>query len=102
MFTRNITLPISVKVYDEYFDSVRKGSIPILPIKGTVTIDTVRAHLHQASVLTLRPLCDDTSDSVGCNPILEHHRRVVAALTLTLGVNGPLNADCDGDGYGDV
>ena len=28
---------------------------------------------------------------MGCNPILERHRRVVvAALTLTLGVNGPL------------
>ena len=39
---------------------------------------------------------------MGCNPIQECHRRVVAALTLTLGVNGPLNADCDGDGYGDV
>ena len=28
---------------------------------------------------------------MGCTPILERHRRVVAALTLTLGVNGPLN-----------
>ena len=28
---------------------------------------------------------------MGCNPILERHRSiVVAALTLTLGVNGPL------------
>ena len=27
---------------------------------------------------------------MGCKPILEHHRRVVTALTLTLGVNGPL------------
>ena len=27
---------------------------------------------------------------MGCKPILERHCRVVAALTLTLGVNGPL------------
>ena len=27
---------------------------------------------------------------MGCNPILERHCRVVATLTLTLGVNGPL------------
>ena len=60
----------------------------------------LRARLHQASGSTLRPLCDDASDSVlieingrlkmGCKPILEHHCRVVATLTLTLGVNGPL------------
>ena len=29
---------------------------------------------------------------MGCKPIMEHYRRVVAALTLTLGVNGPLVA----------
>ena len=29
---------------------------------------------------------------MGCKPILEHHRRVVAALTLMFGVNGPLNS----------
>ena len=28
---------------------------------------------------------------MGCNPILEHHCRVVAALLLTLSVNGPLD-----------
>ena len=27
---------------------------------------------------------------MGCKAILERHHRVVAALTLTLGVNGPL------------
>ena len=27
---------------------------------------------------------------MGCNPILERHCRVVATLTLTLGVNAPL------------
>ena len=27
---------------------------------------------------------------MGCKPILESHCRVVAALTVTLGVNGPL------------
>ena len=27
---------------------------------------------------------------MGCKPILEYHCRVVTALTLTLGVNGPL------------
>ena len=27
---------------------------------------------------------------MGCNPILERHRRAVAALTLTLGVNEAL------------
>ena len=27
---------------------------------------------------------------MGCNPNLERHRRVVAALILTCGVNGPL------------
>ena len=26
---------------------------------------------------------------MGCKLILEHYRRVIAALTLTLGVNGP-------------
>ena len=30
---------------------------------------------------------------MGCKPILEHHRRVVAALMLTLGVNGPYRID---------
>ena len=30
---------------------------------------------------------------MGCKPILEHHRRVVAALMLTFGVNGPLDTD---------
>ena len=29
---------------------------------------------------------------MGCNPILECHCRVVAALTLMLGVNGHLNS----------
>ena len=28
---------------------------------------------------------------MGCKPILERHRRVVAALMLTLGVNGPVS-----------
>ena len=28
---------------------------------------------------------------MGCRAILEHHCRVVAALMLTLGVNGPLH-----------
>ena len=27
---------------------------------------------------------------MGCKPILEYHRRVVAMLTVTFGVNGPL------------
>ena len=71
-----------------------------------------RVHLHQSSASTLLQLCDDASDSVliennavtqelGCNAFSGgtyfqwergcwHHRRVVAVLTLRLGVNGPL------------
>ena len=30
---------------------------------------------------------------MGCKPILERHCRLVAALTLTLGVNGPLSVN---------
>ena len=48
----------------------------------------------------LQLLCDDASDSVlieinedackwVCKPIMERYGRVVAALTLALGVNGP-------------
>ena len=54
----------------------------------------LRARLHQASASMLRPLCDDASDSVlieiyGDAWKWERYRRVAAALTLTLGVNGP-------------
>ena len=31
---------------------------------------------------------------MGYKPILEHHRRVVTALTLMLGVNGPQQEGC--------
>ena len=60
--------------------------------------------LHQASASTLRQLCDDASDTalvenngvtpdLGCNPFWSNsigfNQSLVAALTLTLGVNGP-------------
>ena len=57
----------------------------------------LRVCLHQASASTLRQLCDNASDSVLIQingdarkkpkPILERCRRVVEALTLTLGIN---------------
>ena len=46
----------------------------------------------------LRPLCDDASDSALIE-ILERHHTVVAAVTLMLGVNGPLGRLC---GYENV
>ena len=69
----------------------------------------VRVRLHQASASRLRPLCDDASDSVlieingdtwkwVANPfwsdstVVNENRiaSIIVALTLTLGVNGPL------------
>ena len=71
--------------------------------------DSVRARLHQSSATTLRwrlRFCSHRNkwsrSKMGCKPILEQlhcfqwernrrrHRRVVTALTLTLGVNGHL------------
>ena len=73
-----------------------------------MTSATVRAHLHQASASMLQQLCDDAYNSVvnennGVTPELDCNRfsndstdfnenkiaSVTAALTLTLGVNGP-------------
>ena len=77
--------------------------------KSTTRNINLRARLHQASPSTLRQLCDDACDSVVieingiapewvCNPFSSdptvfHENRIVsviAALKLTLGINGPL------------
>ena len=74
-------------------------------------VESLTASLHQASASMLRQLCDDASDTVliennrvlseqGCNPISSDSivfnensiASIVAALTLTLGVNGPLES----------
>ena len=73
-----------------------------------VAIGAVRVHLHQASVSTMRQLCDDASDSDlienngvtpdwGCNPfssdsLVLNENRIptdITELTLTLSVNWP-------------
>ena len=72
-----------------------------------MTSATVRAHLHQASASTLQQLCDDACNSVvnennGVTPEWDSNQSsndstdfnenrivsVIAALTLTLSVNG--------------
>ena len=62
--------------------------------------DSCRVHLHQASASILRHRCDVASDSVLIenNEVATHFqvtplfsmKIVVTALTLVLGVNGPL------------
>ena len=95
-------IPLSSK----YQDQLEFCWFFLLPVR-------LRARLHQASASTLQQLCHDASvtalienDGVAQkwvatqfwrdfivfneNQYWYHHCRVVAALTLTLGVNGPL------------
>ena len=54
---------------------------------GPVYSERQRQHCENPTLILA---IQRSSSKMGCNPILEHHRRVVTVMTLTFGVNGPL------------
>ena len=49
-----------------FFEIFAQNSLAVFPFEktGSITMSRFRARLRQASASTLRPLCDDTSNSV--------------------------------------